>query len=162
MPRKKRTYNTRRIKRGLSYSVQEVADLFGVHKNAVLRWIKDGLPIIDQRKPYLIHGADLAEYLNAKQRKRKQPMKPDEFYCCKCRAPRKAWEKQVDVIIKNKSKLSLSALCAVCDTVVHRAGSVSKLPEYRKIFSIQTIQGEHITERHSSLVMCDNRKDDQA
>lgn len=76
----------------MSYSVQEVAELYGLHKNAVLRWIKDGLPIIDQRKPYLIYGADFADYLDGRQKKRKHKCGSDEFYCCKCRAPRKAWD----------------------------------------------------------------------
>ncbi len=161
MARKKRTYNTRLIKRNLSYTVQEAAELYGLHKNAILRWIKDGLPIIDQRKPYLIYGADFADYLNGKQKKRKHKCRPDEFYCCKCRAPRKAWKDQADIVIKNESKLSISALCAICDTPVFRAGSVRKLAEYQKIFSIQTIQEQHITDRNSPSVMCDMRKEKQ-
>ena len=56
---KKRKYNTRLIRLTTSYSVQEVAELYHLHKGAVLRWIKDGLKIIDQHKPYLIHGSEL-------------------------------------------------------------------------------------------------------
>lgn len=159
MAKKKRTYNTRRIKRNLSYTVQEVAELYGLHKNVVLRWIKDGLPVIDGRKPYLIYGVDLADYLDGRQKRRKQKCAPDEFYCCKCRAPRKAWENQADIVIKNESKLSVSALCAVCDTALHRMGAVKKLAEYQKIFSIQTTQGPHITDRASPSVMCDMKKE---
>lgn len=139
--KKRRTYNPRLIRLGLSYSVQEVAELYGLHKNAVLRWIKDGLPVIDRRKPYLIHGGELASYLKKKQTGRRHKCNPDEFFCFKCRAPRKAWENVADITIKNESKLAISGLCAACYTPVHRMGVVKKLPEYRKIFSIQTIQG---------------------
>jgi len=38
-PRKKRRYNVRRIKATWPYRVEEIADLFGIHKNAVLRWL---------------------------------------------------------------------------------------------------------------------------
>ena len=41
--RKKRRYNIRRVKATWPYTVQEIAELLGVHKNAVLRWLHDGL-----------------------------------------------------------------------------------------------------------------------
>lgn len=158
MAKKRRTYNTRSIKRNLSYSIQEISELFGLHENAVLRWVKDGLSIIDQKKPYLINGQELADYLDLKQTKRRTKLKPDEFHCCKCRAPRKAWENQVDILIKNQSKLIISGLCCVCETIIHRLGSMRKLEEYQKIFSIQTIQEEHIIDRNSPSVKCDIKK----
>lgn len=157
--KKKRSYNTRLIRTGLCYSVQEIAELYGLHKNAVLRWIQKGLPVIDQKKPYLIHGSELTTYLKNKQGERKHKCKPDEFFCCKCRVPRKAWENQADILIRNEIKLSISGLCADCDTKIHRAGAVKKLAEYQKTFSIQTMQGQHIIDRSSPSVMCDSRKE---
>ncbi len=156
---KQRTYDTRLICIGLSYSVQEIAELYGLHKNAVLRWIKGGLPVIDDKKPYLIHGSELVAYLKNKQQGRKRKCQPDEFFCCKCRAPRKALENLADITIRNEIKLSISGLCAVCNTQMHRVGTVKKLAEYQKIFLIRTIQGQHITECHSPIVMCDSRKE---
>ena len=156
---KKRTYNLRRIRIGRSYSVQEISELFGVHKNAISRWIKNGLRPIDQRKPYLIHGGDLAEYLRKKQAGRKRKCKPDEFYCCKCRVQRKAWENVADIKIKNKAKLFIVGICAVCDTRVRRMGATGKLAEYQKIFNVQTIHDERIREIAPPIVNSDMRKD---
>ena len=158
--KKKRTYNPRRVRIGQSYTVQDIAELYGLHKNAVLRWIKDGLPLNDDHKPYLIHGSALVEYLTKKQVRRKHKCKPDEFFCFKCRAPRKAWGSVADIQIKNESKLSLSGLCAVCNTPVHRAGSIKKMPEYQKIFLIQTMQEARITDCTSPIVNSDMRKDE--
>ncbi|MCK4945496.1 MAG: helix-turn-helix domain-containing protein [Alphaproteobacteria bacterium] len=67
MKTKKRTYNPRRVRTGLSYTVQDIAEIYEVHKNAVLRWIKNGLPVIDKKKPYLVYGGELAKYLRKKQ-----------------------------------------------------------------------------------------------
>jgi hypothetical protein len=161
MKTKKRTYNPRRVRAGQPYTVQDVADIYELHKNAVLRWIKDGLRLIDQRKPYMIHGGDLVEYLTKKQSGRKHKCKPDEFFCFKCRVPRKAWGNVADIQIKNERKLSLSGLCAVCNTIVHRAGSVKKLPEYQKIFLIQTMQEPRITDRTPPIVNSDMIKDEK-
>lgn len=159
MKTKRRTYNTRLICRGLSYSVQEIAELYGIHSNAVLRWIRDGLPLIDQNRPYLIHGAELEAHLKKKQAGRKHKCKPDEFFCFKCRLPRKAWGDMVDITILNESKLAISGLCAICETPVRRAGSVEKLAEYQKTFSIQTMPAPHITDCNPPSVMCDSRKE---
>lgn len=156
---KRRTFNTRLIRANLSYSVQEIAELYGIHNNAVLRWIKNGLPVIDQSRPYLIYGADLESYLKKKQANRKHKCKPDEFFCFKCRLPRKAWGNMVDIEIRNENKLSLCGLCSACETIVRRAGSVKKLLEYQKIFTTQTILPPHITDCNPPSVMCDSRKD---
>lgn len=156
---RKRTYNPRRARAAQSYTVQDIAEIYGLHKNAVLRWIKEGLPVIDRQKPYLIHGGELAEYLRNKQSGRKHPCKPDEFFCFKCRAPRKAWENVADIQIRNKNKLSLSGLCAVCNTPMHRVGSAKKLAEYQKIFSIQTIREPHISDCIPPIVNRDMRED---
>lgn len=162
MKPRKRKYNPRRARIGQSYTVQDVAELYGLHKNAVFNWIKDGLPTIDQRLPYLIHGGELAEYLRKKQASRKQQCSPDEFFCFKCRIPRKAWENLADIQIRNESKLALSAVCYVCGTAMHRAGSVKKLSEYKKTFSIQTVWDERITVLASPIVNSDMRKDERA
>ena len=159
MKTKKRTYNLRRIRIGQSYTVQEIADLLRVHKGAVLRWVKDGLRPIDPCKPYLIHGGDLADYLRKKQSGRKRKCMPDEFYCCKCRAPCKAWENVADIRIQNEAKLLITGICVVCDTPVNRMGAAGKLAEYRKIFNVQTIHDERIRETAPPAVNSDMRKD---
>jgi hypothetical protein len=157
--KKKRTYNLRRIKVDYPYHVHEIADLLPVHKGAVLRWVGQGLQLIDKRKPYMIHGSALIAFLGERQSSRKQKCKPDEFYCCKCRAPRKAWENLADIKIKNKTKLLIVGICVACDTPVNRLGAVQKLAEYQKIFLGQTIHKEHIKEPSSPIVNSDMRED---
>jgi hypothetical protein len=156
---KKRTFNTRLIKQGLSYDVKEIADLFGIHENSVLRWIgNEGLPLIDDTRPYLVHGADLAAFIKKRQAARKKKCSPEEFFCCKCRMPRTAWGNTVDIIIKNKTKLQIRGLCAVCDTAVIKAGAAKKIHEYQKTFVVQTIDRQHINDSELPLVNCDSGK----
>ena len=71
MKTRKRTYNTRLVKRDYPYSIREIAELFGVHNKSVRNWIKSGLRLIDSSKPFLIHGSDLKDFLNKKHAKRK-------------------------------------------------------------------------------------------
>src|SRR5215204_2484001 len=83
-----RRYDIRRVKIHRTYSVSEVARLLRVHKHTVGRWIATGLPLIEQKKPYLTHGSDLREFLAARQ-PAKQPLRPGEMYCLGCRAAKR-------------------------------------------------------------------------
>ena len=50
----KRHPNHRHVKIHRSYTVEEIAGLFGIHKNTVRRWVKAGLPTSDDKRPMLI------------------------------------------------------------------------------------------------------------
>lgn len=152
--RMRRTYNTRLIKRTLSYTIQEIAELYDLHVNAVRQWIKSGLQTIDGRKPFLIYGGDLIAFLNARQIGRKRKCAPDELYCCRCRAPRRADLNLVVISVQNEKQLTLSAKCCECSTTMNRIGSVKKLDEYRSTFTVQTIERRRIRERFEPGAMC--------
>jgi hypothetical protein len=156
---KRRTYNTRRIKRDFAYFISEVADLFGLHRNAVRQWLKSGLPAIDDHRPTLIHGGDLIDFLDARQTARKQKCGPDQFYCCRCRCPRHALHNRVEIEICNQQKLNLSAVCNECGAGMNRAGSVKKIEEYRNAFIVQTPIEARIRECSYPLVNCHLEKD---
>ena len=55
----KRHPNHRLVKIHRSYTVEEIASLFGIHKNTVRGWVKAGLPTCDNKRPMLILGHDL-------------------------------------------------------------------------------------------------------
>ena len=60
---KKRHPNHRLVKIHRNYTVEEIADLFGIHKNTVRGWVKVGLAISDDKRPMLILGHDLVAFL---------------------------------------------------------------------------------------------------
>jgi hypothetical protein len=80
--------NPRRVKVHRSYTVEEVAGLFRVHKNSVRNWLTEGLQKIDDRRPILILGRELAGFLHARRERRRQRCRAGELYCFRCRAPR--------------------------------------------------------------------------
>ncbi|MGH6926058.1 MAG: hypothetical protein ACRED5_20215 [Propylenella sp.] len=138
MPRaKKRTYNTRLIRRDYSYEVRELVELFGLHPNTVRLWLRQGLRSIDAHRPTLIHGSDLIDFLGGRQTRRRRPCQLNEFFCCGCRRPTPPWENLVDIEIRDDRRLVLKAVCSECGSALNRIGSVRKIEEYRGAFEIQ-------------------------
>ena len=125
-----RRYNIRRVKIHRSYSVSEVAKLLGVHKHTVTRWIERGLPLIEQKRPFLIHGSDLRDFLTAQQ-PRKQPCRAGEIYCLRCRAPKRPACDMVDYIPKTPTAGLLRGICPSCESLIHRVANVATLASVR-------------------------------
>ena len=95
-----------------SYSVDEAARALGVSKKTVRRWIKAGLPTIDNKRPMLVHGGALIHLGNGR-RKARQKLLPGEFFCFGCRAPRTAMQGEIwvhGVILKLRASYALRDL----------------------------------------------------
>ena len=160
MTKRKRTYNVRLIKATWPYSVQEIAELFGLHKNAVLRWLREGLTVDRQQRPFLIRGDDLARFLTARQTARRRKCAETEFFCFKCHVPRPAFLGIADIVMESPTRMRVTALCAICSTPVNKMQAPRNLPKIRSNFEIQQMSGEHLadcTER--SLNSDSTRKD---
>lgn len=157
--RRRRRYNTRLIKGSYSYTLQEIAELYDIHVNAVRRWLKHGLPTIDHRRPFLVHGGELIDFLEARQSQRKHRCAPNEFYCCRCRKPQRPLLNAVEIKIENQKQVTLSAKCARCGAAMNRIGSIQKLAEYSSTFAIQTIEQRRIRESSEPSVMCQMDED---
>jgi hypothetical protein len=54
--------NPRLAKIHRSYSVEDMARLFNVHKNTIRSWLKRGVEPIDDQRPALIRGAELPRF----------------------------------------------------------------------------------------------------
>ena len=123
---KRRRPDRRRVKTHQSYTVDEVARTLEVSKGTVRRWQKSGLPSIDQRKPALIHGAELRRFLNARVTP-KQPCPVGFCFCVKCKAPKKPAGQMAEFLHLNQSSGNLRAICPDCGTLMHRRTSRAQL-----------------------------------
>lgn len=121
MKHKKRTYPLRLIRNNYSYTVEQIADLFGLDVHTVRRWIReDGLKRVPKTRPYLIHSSELKKFLQKKQKARKRPCKDNEAYCLKCRAPRTPKNNSaITVDLPNKS-VRMKARCSICNSKINR------------------------------------------
>ena len=115
-----RRANPNRIKQHRSYSVDELADCCGVHKNTVRGWQRNGLKPIDSIRPILFQGAAVRDFLTRRSAGRKRPCRPGTLYCFRCRSPRRPALGMVDFIPMRPGSGNLRALCESCEAIMHR------------------------------------------
>lgn len=129
----------RRIKMHLNYTVDEAARTVGIGKVAVRRWLKSGLPAIDGRKPALIRGVDLLEFLTARA-KPKQPCPPGQCYCVKCKASHQPHGGMAEFLQLTPTNGNLRGLCPTCGTMMHRRTSLKQLEQIRTDLDVSIVE----------------------
>ena len=128
---RKRHPNHRLVKIHRNYTVEDIANLFGIHKNTVRRWIKDGLATIDDKRPMLILGHVLVAFLQSRRAKNKQPCKPGELYCVRCRSPKSPAGNMAEYSPITEKFGNLIAICPDCDAFMNRRVSLAKIGQDR-------------------------------
>jgi hypothetical protein len=123
----KRRFNPRRAKVHRSYTVEEVARLYGVHKQTVRNWLKTGLSALAQRRPHLILGGELREFLARRRDQAKQPCRHGEMYCLRCRSPKCPAADMLDYIPVTLVSGNLRGICPTCEALMHRRVSLAKV-----------------------------------
>ena len=155
---RKRHPNPRLAKIHRNYTVDEVATLFGIHKNTVREWVKRGLPTNDGKRPVLILGRELVAFLTARRAKNKRTCPPGEMYCLRCRAPRAPAGEMVDYVPVTTTLGNLMAICETCETMMYRRVSLAKLEQVRGNLDITMPQAlEHIGDSARPTVNSDFR-----
>lgn len=153
---KKRHPNHRLVKIHRSYTAEEIANLFGIHKNTVRTWVKSGLAVTDDRRPMLILGRDLAAFLQARRVKSKHPCKPGEIYCVRCRAPKCPAGDMAEYSPVTEKFGNLIAICPDCNSIMNRRVSLPKISQVRGKMDISFPQAlQHIVESTKPTVNSD-------
>ena len=114
-----------------NYTVEEVANLFSVHKNTVRSWVKDGLATNDDKRPMLILGSSLKQYLQSKRKSNKRKCLPSEIYCVRCRLPQFPAGNMADYESINDSMGRLIGLCPSCNGIINKYFNVAHLEQIK-------------------------------
>ena len=108
--------NRQKICGSMSYTIKEMADCLDVSEKTCLRWIASGLPIVPGgKKPILILGSEIKDFLRKKDSKKKIKLKRSEFYCMGCKAARTAKRGTIKRLAKQKI-----GICRVCNGKMSR------------------------------------------
>lgn len=153
---KKRHPNYRLVKIHRSYTVEEIAKLFSSHKNTVRRWIKDGLTCIDDKRPMLVLGQVLVEFLQTRRAKKRRICKQGELYCVRCRSPKSPVGDMAEYFPVTQKFGNLTAICPDCDAIMNRLVSLAKIDEFRGEMDISFSEAQrHLIESTKPSVNSD-------
>jgi len=156
---RKRHPNHRLVKIHRSYTVEEVAALFGIHKNTVRGMVKNGLATIDDQRPMLILGHDLRDFLEVRRVKNKRPCKPGEIYCVRCRAPKQPADRMADYEPTTEKLGNLIAICPDCVGIMYRRVSLTKIGQIQGEMVIRFPEAlQHIVKSSDPTVNSDLRE----
>jgi DNA-binding XRE family transcriptional regulator len=123
----KRHPNWRRVKKHLNYTVEEIAQLLGLHKNTVHAMRRNGLQPIDDRRPMLFLGSALANLLRERRKKGKRPLRFGEMFCLRCRDARQPAFAEVESVSQTAYSANLRGLCPKCSSLMHRRVSLARV-----------------------------------
>ena len=108
---------------------------------------------MDEKKPYLILGTDLKQFLQDRRLKKKKICKTNEIYCLRCKVPRKPAENFVEYLPLSITKGRLTGICPCCDGIINKYVSFAKLDTYMAIFEVSKSKAlEHIDNRDEPLL----------
>ena len=109
--------------------MEEAARLLRVHKNTVRAWIKTGLQSIDERRPMLILGRDLARFLHERRQRSRKRCQPGQLYCVRCRAPKEPAARSAEYVPMTAGSGNIRGRCGTCGTVMWRRVSLRNLTD---------------------------------
>jgi hypothetical protein len=144
MPNNRR-HNVRLINKHNSYSVAEIALLLKITPHTIGRWIALGkLETIDEKRPYLVHGHELAKCCTLLNSRFDVTCAQGEFLCLKCRSGRRPRNNIAVLVSLPNNRQKLVSNCHECDTEMHSAVSTKNLDVLRKIISVREPGGKSI------------------
>ena len=148
--------NHRLVKIHRNYTVEEVARLFGVHRNTVREWIKRGLPTSDRRRPLLILGGDLVAFLRARRLRNKRPCQPGQIYCVRCRVPQNPDGDMAEYRPVSRILGKLAGICPTCGCMMYQRVNLARLEQLRGKLEITMPQAlRHLGDSTDPSVNCD-------
>jgi hypothetical protein len=119
--------NPRLAKIHRSYSVEDSARLFKVHKNTVRNWLKHGLGPIDNQRPTVVRGQEFRRFLTDRRARAKQTCGPGRIYCLPCRAPKVPALRMAECVVTGDTAGTLRAICPDCDRMIYRTVNPQKI-----------------------------------
>lgn len=134
--------SARRIRATRTYTIEEASLALGVSTGTIRTWVRTGLPLMKARRPFLILGDALRQFLADRTTGAKVALRPGQLYCLACKAGREPMGQMVDCLLQTTKTARLVGLCEVCGCTCNRMVSRSTIEQFSQIFELVIKDGK--------------------
>ena len=153
---RRRNPNPRLAKALFTYSVAEMAALYGCHRNTVRNWLRLGLEPVDDKRPVVVRGDALNVFHASRRRKAKRPCGPAEIYCPPCHKPRRPAGDLIEIEPLNAKVWKVFGFCPDCDRMISQRVGFARLTHFRALGQLSVTKPlEHIGDASAPSANCD-------
>ncbi len=144
-----------RIKSNRNYTVIDISETLGVHPKTVRNWIRVGLPVVDNKRPILINGADLKVHFKQKRKAIMFEYEVHEMCCFRCKQPMKPTIESVFFIAKPAGMAHMTGMCEECGCRMNKYVSWRNVNEiWLELKGKLPIAEKHLILRGQNLLNC--------
>lgn len=115
-----RRFSYARIKSHRNYEIEELAVCVGVTPQTVRTWVREGMPAITDKRPFLVIGCLAKAFLKEREAARRVKRGEGDFYCVRCKEPRKAAMDFTEIATMANGRRVLKGFCETCETPCRR------------------------------------------
>ncbi|MEO0357376.1 MAG: hypothetical protein AAF386_03595 [Pseudomonadota bacterium] len=138
-----RRYGTKGLAKDRVYDFQQASRIVGVSMSTFRKFPMKGLRVISDKRPKLVRGEDLMIFLQKQAEASRQPCRPEQFYCMRCKGPRDALGGMADYVPTNDMTGRLQAFCASCEGPCSKFASPKTLHHLSENLEIQISEASH-------------------
>lgn len=128
--------NPMAINKALTYTTEEAARDLKVTTATIRNYVRRGLPVMKDQRPYLYSGEELRDFVLQERKRTKRPLGPDELFCPACKKGQRPFGLMVDLVPRNAKTAMLKGLCDACEGPSNRIIGLRHLSDFAAVFDI--------------------------
>ncbi|WP_133129010.1 helix-turn-helix domain-containing protein [Legionella nagasakiensis] len=133
-------YNPRLIKQYRSYTIEQICALFTdkkLHPQTVRGWVKSGELEAITKKPIVIYGQVIKEFLENRNATRKQQLAFNQFKCLRCQEIVCPLDNTISLYRNKNGSFQAVGACQFCKTTIRRFYKQNEHLQLEQTFIIQ-------------------------
>ena len=141
-----RGYSKIRPKKHRVYSVSQVMALYGVCRNTVSNWVRDGLCSSPCPGPQLFRGQELSRFHDERRARSKRSLRHGEFKCTACKAVVVPKTEALEFLAQGAHNSMVFAICPDCGSRTSKILSATECDKLKKVIECNTSLHEIVEE----------------
>lgn len=133
-------YNYKLIESNRSYSSEKIKKLLGIREQTIREWINQGKLECVSKKPILIYGAILKEFIKSRNESHKKTLEFNQMKCLKCKAISIPKDNQISIYNNKNGSIRATGICQNCNNEFSKLFKKNSIEKLKNSFFIQSTE----------------------